>query len=235
MNKRLALVGGLALVVVLLIWNMAFFGPAGSDVDKAQARNDEAAQQQQNKKRELERLQSHPPNQTETQAQLAKLQAAIPPEPALASFIRSAYEIKAQSGVDWVSIQPSPPTAGGLGPSEIKMQVVVRGGFFQVLDYLTRLQTLPRIVVVGGINVQTAGSNTSGGGSSSTPTTTTGSSGAPNLNVTLNASMYTQAPPAGGSTSATGPTTGVPPRTGTTPTVPSGAATTPPTNPGAAN
>ena len=69
----------------------------------------------------------------------------------------------------------------------------IDGGFFEVLDYLNRLEDLERLVLVDSINVSSRrrasdGAGTTGGGPTST-------GGAPDLSVTLTGRMFTDAPP----------------------------------------
>jgi len=227
----------LGVIIVVLIWNQLLYKPANNDVTTANQRLTTAQtkhEQLQQQEHALEHQQSNAP---QLQAQLGKLEAAVPPTPDLEGFLRAANNIKVQSGVDWVSIQPDTPTSGN-GASEIKMQIVVHGGFFQVLDYLNRLadpSTMPRLVIVDGLSLSAASTASTSSGSSSTPTTTaSASSGAPDLTATLNARMFTQAAPpdsgtTGGTTGGTGGTSGG----GTTPTTSSGTGTTVST--GAAN
>ena len=192
MKARIAVVATLLLVVVFIAWNALFFGPAGESVDKAKRRSDTAQQTQTALNAQLRTLRAIAQQGPEFQAKLDRLNSAVPVKPDLEGFIRSAQDLKVKAGVDWVSIQPATPAAGS-GPSEIRMQIVVSGGFFQVLDYLNRLEGLQRIVIVDTINVAAASEN-SAAGSSSTPTTTgQNRNGAPNLTVTLSARMFTQA------------------------------------------
>ncbi len=199
MKARIAIVAALLLVVVLIAWNALLFGPAGESVDKAKTRVDTAQQTETALKAQLNALREIAKQGPEFQAKLDRLNTAVPVKTDLEGFIRSAQDLKVKAGVDWVSIQPATPVAG-VGPSEIRMQIVVSGGFFQVLDYLNRLEALQRIVVVDTINVA-AGGEESGSSSGSTPTTSgQNRNGAPNLTVTLSARMFTQAvvaPPAG--------------------------------------
>jgi len=39
------------------------------------------------------------------------------------------------------------------GPAEINLQLQIKGGYFQVLDFLNRLDRLPRLTVVDGVNI----------------------------------------------------------------------------------
>jgi len=222
----------LGVFVLVLVWYQFLYKPASNDVDSAQSQLEQAQAKNDDLAAQVRKLQQTHQGNAQAQAQIDKLSKGIPPTPALDSFLREAYDIKLKSGVEWVSIAPSPPTPGAAA-SEIKMQIVVSGGYYQVLDYLDRLGKLPRIVVVDGINVATGASgNSTSTGSSATPTTTGVSSGAPNLSVTLTARMFTQAEATGtgSSSSGTGATSGT---TGT-PASPTTTATSP-TSTGAPN
>ena len=198
-----------------------------SDDTKSQV---SAAQQH---KQELEntirRLKELSRNAPQQEADLRALRAAVPDNPDLGEFILQANEIATASGVDWLSISPSPPVAStSSGPSStIALSIQINGGFFQLLDYLNRLEDLDRLVILDSVSIS-AGDTGSGGSAGSTGSTgssagsgsTSGSSSTdPTLSVTLTGRMYTnaQAAPAAGSaggTSSGGSTTPTP----TTPT-----------------
>ncbi len=207
MRNRIALVGVLALVVVLLLWNFAFFGPAGRDRDHAHQSLTAAQQKGATLEARLRHLQQVSAQAPAQQAHLQHLNALVPPTPDLEGFIRSAVDLEQQAGVDWVSVDPALPSSGP-GATQIKTQVIVSGGFFQVLDYLNRLETLNRLVVVDGINITTGanGSSSSGATPGTTPATSS-SGGAPVLTVTLNVRMFTQAQPAASAAQGSGRTT----------------------------
>lgn len=223
----------LLVVVVVLGWYQFLYKPAANDVSDARGQLQQVRTRNSDLEAQVRRLQRNQQGSAAVQAQIARLQKLIPARPALDSFLRAAYDIKLKSGVEWVSIAPSEPTPGA-GASEIKMQIVVRGGYYQVLDYLNRFEksaSMPRLVVVDGINVVTGAQSGSTGssGSGATPTTAGGpSTGAPNLSVTLTARMFTQAG-ATGATGATGSTGS------TTPTTPTTTGATSPTSTGASN
>jgi Tfp pilus assembly protein PilO len=210
-NTIIAVVAGA--LVVILVWFFAFYQPTGNDVSKT---NDEVAtaeRQQQDLEATLARLQALDKERPQQQATLDKLNAAIPPTPDLAEFIFEANTAAADSGVDWLSIAPTPPAANLTGgPSVIVLNIQVQGGFFQVLDYLNRLENLKRLVITDSVNISAGGTDTSGSAGSTTATTlstSTSASGAPTLSVTLGAKMYTSAtvaPAAPGSTTTPTPT-----------------------------
>ena len=80
----------------------------------------------------------------------------------------------------------------------------IQGGFFQVLDYLNRLEDLGRLVIIDALNASAA--NADDGNGTGTASTT----GAPTLAVTLTGRMFTMAAPVApaGSTPTPGPTSG---------------------------
>ena len=229
MKSRVIAVVALVVVGIVIAWNALFFGPAGDDVTKATTRVATAQQQQSQFATQLRALEAIAKRGPEFQAAVDKLNSAVPLKADQEGFLRSADAIKTAAGVDWVSIAAAPPTLGASGPSEIGVQVVVIGGFFQVLDYLNRFEALRRLVVIDSLTV-TAGdtSTTAAGGAKAA--TRTAKNGAPTLTVNLTARIFTQAPApnpggkgarstASGSTSGSTPTQGP---TATSPSVPNG-------------
>ena len=244
--KRGVLIGVIAgALVLILLWYFVLFSPTSSDLSTTRKQVADAQSQKQALENTIAQLKELSANAAQQQASLRTLRAAIPPTPDLGAFILQANDIATASGIDWLSISPSAPTATvGAGPtSTISLSMQVSGGFFQVLDYLNRLEGIERIVIVDTINVTAAGTGSSTGSSGTTGATgststgdTTGDSssgGAPDLNVTLTGRMFTGAEPAPVAGSSTTPGIGT-----TTPsTTPGGStsSTTPPASSSGAN
>jgi Tfp pilus assembly protein PilO len=207
MRSRVIAVGVLLGIVVLLAWNMLIFAPKGRTLSHAKDDTKAAQQIESVLRATLARLQDISQNGPAIAAQLDKLSAAVPESPDLDGFILSANQIAVKSGIDWLSVAPGIVQAGDLGPSVIPLTVQIKGGFFQVLDYLNRLEDMGRLVIIDGIDV-----------AADTESTDATSSGPPTLSVTLTARMFTRAAPpaAAGST----PTPGSTDSTGTTTTAP---------------
>ena len=90
-----------------------------------------------------------------------------------------AYE---PSGEDFLSISPSPPVAArGAAPAEVKLELNVTGTYFEIIDYLDRLNDLARLVVV-----DTLGLTPGAGAAGSTD----------QMSVALSARMFTTQSPA---------------------------------------
>lgn len=202
MRSRVAVVGVLFAVVLVMVWNLLIFAPKGRDLSAAKKEAQAAQATEPQYRAALTRLQEISKNGPEIAAQLDRLSAAVPTSPDLDGFILSANQIAVQSGIDWLSVSPSVAQAGTTGPSVIPLTMSIQGGFFQVLDYLNRLEDLGRLVIIDALNATAAGADNATTGGSST--------GAPPLAVTLTGRMFTMAaPPApAGSTPEPGPTSG---------------------------
>ncbi len=187
MKGRAVLAVVLGLVVVLLAWNMFFFAPAGNDLADAKDDRDLAETELAGLDARLESLRDLEEQQPEMVEEQARLGAMIPERPDLEVFIRAANDISVDSGIDWISVAPSEPAAGASGVSEIRMAIQLQGGYYQVQDYLNRLEDLSRLVVIDSIQVGT------GVDATDEQSIVPSAGGAPSLSVTLTARMFTQA------------------------------------------
>jgi Tfp pilus assembly protein PilO len=221
MNRRLLIPIGIGVVVVIL-WYVALWSPQSSALSAARKRKNDAVQQQATLRDQLTRLQQARRDQPLKQSQLETLRVAIPDDPNLAQFILDANDAASKAGIDFLSITPTPPTAAGAAttpttvagggaatgaatPVPIRIAMTATGGYFQVLDFMNRLNSLPRVVVIDGL---TLGAQAQ--------------SGASQLQVSLQGRIFTTSSrPVGGATSTTGGATGA-----TTTTTAAGATTT---------
>ena len=79
----------------------------------------------------------------------------------------------------WVSVSPTPPAATGSADT-VQLSMELEGGYFQVLDYLNRLENMPRLVVVDQVSL-------------SAKDATADSSGPPSLTASLTGRIFSQA------------------------------------------
>jgi Tfp pilus assembly protein PilO len=156
MKRGVLALAALGLVALAIGWNALFLGPQArqrSDVHEQLA----SAQSQEDSLRatlaQLDRLSSGT-----SREDLARLDRLIPAEPDLDGFILTMNDVAAKSQVEWSSLVPAPPVPGpGGGPAVIGITIQVKGTFFQILDYLKRLETLERLVVIDAVDVASAG------------------------------------------------------------------------------
>ncbi len=157
--KRTVLIGcAVGAVVVLLLWYLVLFSPTSSDLNDTRDQVSGVQSQNQELENTIRQLKALSRNSVEQQAKLRTLRAAIPSTPDLGEFILQANDIASASGIDWLSIAPTPPAAGAAGgpTSTITISMQIQGQFSAVLDYLNRLEDLERLVVVDTVNVSTA-------------------------------------------------------------------------------
>jgi len=213
-SRRAIAIGVGAALLVLLLWWFLLRRPQRSRISDAQDRREAAAQQAAQLQVTLSRLQDLKRTEALKRSQIEALRVAVPDQPNLAQFILDANDAANQAGIDFISISPSPPAAAGpatggtagtpgaraAAPASITLAMNVTGGYFQVLDFLNRLNDLPRIVVIDSLSL-TPGSGTD----------------TSRLSATISARMFTTSTPATGG--ATGSTTTTRPAAGTTTTV----------------
>jgi len=227
-NRVAALIAAVLLGVVALWW-VFLYSPRGAALSDVRDDVASADHERIGLDSTLARLEEIDANGPATDARLASLSEALPTNPDLAGFINGAHEIALDAGIDWISVAPAEPAVIPGAPPTIRLNIQIEGGFFQVLDYLNRLEDLDRLVIVDSINITTGGTGASGEGGATTPTTgSVAATGAPDLSVTLTARMFTL------STLSTPAATTPPASEGTTvtTTAPRGTTTTAPVAPG---
>jgi Tfp pilus assembly protein PilO len=180
-NRRVILFAVVAAVIVLAGWYLLLWSPTKSDLDKAKERRAAAESQQSQLRSEIQRLQEAQRNEPANRAKLERLRTAIPDDPSLGQFIIDVNDAATRSGIDFISIAPTEPhtaarapvvttttvagstpttsnaplasTTPGAAPAEIGLTLQIQGGYFQVLDFLNRLDSLPRLVVTDSLNI----------------------------------------------------------------------------------
>ena len=177
MNRRALAIGAGAAVVVLLLWYFALWAPRNRAIDEERERAETAEQQRDDLRTRVARLRAAQRDEPLIRAKLETVRTAIPDQPNLAQFILDTNDAAVRSGIDFISIAPTPPkaaaaTAGGAAgtqaapattappaaagatpPAEVQAQLQIKGGYFQVLDFLNRLDALPRLVVTDALNL----------------------------------------------------------------------------------
>jgi Tfp pilus assembly protein PilO len=158
---RLLAIGLGAAVVITAAWYFALWKPKGHDLDTAKA-NEAAAEsrasQAQTRLNHLKRLEA---NATVLEADRVKFAAAIPTADELDNFLHQVNDRATKAGVDFVTISPTPPAAGGApgasGPSAVGLQMQVTGDYFAILRFLEQLRDGERLVTVENFSLSKSG------------------------------------------------------------------------------
>jgi Tfp pilus assembly protein PilO len=186
----------LIMLAVLVAWFFLVWTPQSNKIEETTASADETEQQARALRLEVDRLRELEKQAPQLRERAAKADTAIPGDPQLAQFILQVQEAADASGVDWVSVSPTPPAppsetapADARAVLEVVLEMSVEGGYFQVQDFITRLETLSRAVMINSVDLATG---------SDIPT---------RLEATLSMTMFVSAP-------APPPTTTTPSQTG---------------------
>jgi len=206
--------------LVLALWWTMLLKPTRAKV--AKAKTDAAAQEAKLAplQTQLNQARTDASHAAEFKAELQSLQLALPNNPALSAFIRDANGIASAAGVQWQSVTHAAPAPGVTGVESITVGLQVQGTYGQILDYLTRLASMKRLLVVDSLqlspvtsaatagNAGGANANAGNAGANVNPANlSTGPfSGGDKLTATISARMFATADAA----AAAAGTTGVP-------------------------
>ncbi len=151
LKSKITAVGIFAILLVVAFFLLAWLPQQNR---KAQIRKqmEEERKRQETAKSTLSRLKAAKEESAQIESKLLNLSKRIPEEPELPSLIIELQDIATQAGIDFISIKPSV-----LSPkesfSEIPLSINITGGFFDVVDFLYRLEGLPREVKVNAMNI----------------------------------------------------------------------------------
>jgi Tfp pilus assembly protein PilO len=222
MKTKNMMVGVLAAVLVMALWWTVLLKPTRAKAAKVHADTEIEQSKLAPLQAQLTKAQADAAHAAEFKAQLESLQKAMPDSPALAEFLRDANAIASATGVSWQSVTHSPPTIGVGGVTSITLGIQVKGSYAQVVDYLTRLAALQRLVVVDGVQLSTAGTTGAETGSAASSGGSTGPfSGGTELSAVITARMFAS-PAAAVSTADAGTATASAPAPVATPNAQSG-------------
>jgi Tfp pilus assembly protein PilO len=158
----LAAVGAL---LVLAAATMLLIRPTRQATAEARADRDAAVAESQSLRDQIKALEALKPKEAELKAQAELAKAEFPATPALPGLVDALQDAASQSGVELGTVAPTTPEASTVNPllAEITTSVNVNGGYFEVQDFLVRLENLvkgsdpsrvaPRSVLVESVDL----------------------------------------------------------------------------------
>lgn len=154
MTRRYVLAGVAGLAIVLLFF-LFILNPKLSEITDVRDEVEQEQDETDSLRIRLAQLRQAQREQPETQARLAVFDRLLPSTPDLPSLIRQLQTAASASGIDLVSLAPSPPAdlTGAAGVQSISVNIQVRGGFFRLETFLTRLEDLQRALEVTSISI----------------------------------------------------------------------------------
>lgn len=172
-------------IVALYGWNSVFLGPK----NKARAAVDQelsaARRTEQDLRSNMAQLRKLAADTKSREAELAGLGRLVPADADMDGAIVALDEAAKQAQVSMAAFVPSPPAAGaGGGPATVSLSMTIDGTFDQIFDYLRRVETLDRLVVIDSLQL-------AGGGNG-----TAAAAGPPKLSAQIKARLFAATGPA---------------------------------------
>lgn len=166
-EERVGLVALGAVVLVLVVWFVAFWRPEGSSLRAAQKNEAQAVAQVSSDQAQIATLRADAPKVAKEKTVLQKLTQEVPDGPSLDQMLRTINSAAAASGVSLTSVgTPEPsgwgassvsssPTTGN-GPEYITISLDVTGAQARVLRFVSALDAQPRLYVVNSFGLSSA-------------------------------------------------------------------------------
>jgi hypothetical protein len=163
-RTELVLAGTGALLVVAVAV-LLLVRPNQQATAEARAARDAAIGESQSLRDQIKALESLKADEAQLRSRAALARSEFPATPALPGLVDALQDAASQAGVDLESVAPSAPKASPVSAqlAEISTAVDVAGGFFQIQDFLVRLENLvkgsdpgrvpPRSVLVRSVNL----------------------------------------------------------------------------------
>jgi hypothetical protein len=165
----------LAVGVVLLV------RPTQQATAEARADRDAAVAESQSLRDQIKALEAVKANEADLRARAKLARAEFPATPALPALVDALQDAASLAGVDLGTVAPGAPGASTLGPglAEITASVAVKGGYFEIQDFLVRLENLvkgsdpgrvpPRSVLVRSVGLSTGAAGGTGDSAAAPP------------------------------------------------------------------
>jgi Tfp pilus assembly protein PilO len=164
------LIAAIGILLVLALGTLLLVRPKQQAVAEARADRNSAIAESQALRDQVRALESLKDNAAELRAQAGLAKAEFPSTPGLPALVDALQDAASQAGVDLVSITPAAPKASTDQPelAEITTGINVKGGYFEIEDFLSRVENLvkgtdperipPRSVLVQSVNMTSGAS-----------------------------------------------------------------------------
>ena len=163
-NRRVLLIAVAVSLALVGGWYMLLWSPGQSSKKAAADRQATADQQAGETAAKVRTLTAAKKNMPAMQAQLDALRKAVPDTPQLDTVIATIDTAASQSAIDLRSLAPAPIVAPGSATgapvasspiTELRFTMSANGTYFQLVDFVHRISTTPRLIVVDSFSLTT--------------------------------------------------------------------------------
>jgi hypothetical protein len=180
-RRQEAVFAGVGALLALVAGTMLLVRPTRQATAEARADRQAAQVESQSLRDQIKALEALRPKETELRAQAALAKAEFPATPALPGLVDALQDSAGLAGVELGSVAPTTPRASTLNPqlAEITTTLDVSGGYFEIQDFLVRLENLvkgsdpervaPRSVLVQSVNLASGSDEGTGDSAAAAP------------------------------------------------------------------
>jgi Tfp pilus assembly protein PilO len=173
-RRKELILAGIGVLLVLVAAIMLLVRPTRQATADARAARDAASSDSQALRDQIKALEALKPKEAELRAKAGLAKAEFPATPALPALVDALQHAASLSGVELGTVAPSTPKASTASPllAEITTNVNVSGGYFEIQDFLVRLENLvkgtdpgriePRSVLIESVNLNSADESATG-------------------------------------------------------------------------
>jgi Tfp pilus assembly protein PilO len=145
MNRTMVLLSVLAAILVVAVAWLLLLQPRNNEIEELRAETASFEAQEQQLQARVAALRQVREDSPDYEAQLAAAYAIIPRDTALPAVLRQLQLAADESGLTLMAVAPSRPAAatvegGATGLARINVAVDVEGRYFQLVDFLRRLE-----------------------------------------------------------------------------------------------
>jgi Tfp pilus assembly protein PilO len=203
---------GVGALLVLVAATLLLVRPTRQATADANAERDTAISESQALRDQIKALEALKPKEAELKANLAK--AEFPATPSLPALVDALQDAASLSGVDLGTVSPTTPQTSKTSPllAQITTTVNVSGGYFEIQDFLVRLENLvkgtdpgridPRSVLIESVNLASGSEGATG---DSAAATADASTSADELTGNIVLTVFQLAQPSGTSSTPAAP------------------------------
>jgi hypothetical protein len=168
--------------LVLVAGVLLLVRPRQQAVAEARADRNAAVAEGQSLRDQIRALEALQADAATLRARARQARAEFPSTPNLPGLVNALQDAAVQAGADLISVAPSTPKTSTVRPelAEIATSVNVTGGYFQIEDFLARLENLikgadpgrvpPRSVLVQSVDISgSSGQGATGGSAAAAP------------------------------------------------------------------
>jgi Tfp pilus assembly protein PilO len=186
-RRQELVIASVGALLVLIAATLVLIRPTRQATAEARADRDAAMAESQSLRDQIKALEALKPKEAELKAQAELAKAEFPATPALPGLVDALQDAASQSGVELGTVAPATPEASTVNPllAQITTTVNVNGGYFEIQDFLVRLENLvkrsdpgrvaPRSVLVQSVKLASAAEGGTGDSAAATPDNSAGS------------------------------------------------------------